>query len=299
MEFNKEIDQRETQKIIKSITDKLPKKWEKIAFYYAFCKNVSSYKFYVNFGKGYFDCFDDNFEKYMNKETIRNIFRTAKDILKKEREDLPNINTWGILTFEVDSKGTLKPQYKHKYIEETSLDPIDEWEEPYRKNMVKSKIKKEKEPKEPKKFKEKDISKIIKLDKEMTQKILYALQWYLPDDWQEVVFYVGYYKDDCGFFKYYVKLEDGSYTDCYSILKEPDATSIVQSQFMYLHKTISSLRVRLPKKQKWVCMVITFTSNGKFYKDYDYADGVAPENLMEYVETYKNKLNAKYLLNNK
>ena len=148
-----------------------------------------------------------------------------------------------------------------------------------------------------KQFKETDIEKIMQADQQMTQKVVTLLQEYLPNDWQEVVFYAGFYKDDCGYFKYFIKLANGEYIDCFTLIPEPEAgkKDILQEQLMKLNNEIKSFRTRLPKKHKWVCMVITFTNEGKFDKDYDYADGIKEDDLQAYVETYKNKLNAKYL----
>lgn len=148
-----------------------------------------------------------------------------------------------------------------------------------------------------KQFKETDIEKIMKADQQMTQKVVTILQEYLPNDWQEVVFYAGFYKDDCGYFKYFIKLANGKYIDCFTLIPEPEAgkKDILQEQLMKLNNEIKSFRTRLPEKHKWVCMIINFTSEGKFDKDYDYADGIKEDDLQAYVATYKNKLNAKYL----
>lgn len=134
------------------------------------------------------------------------------------------------------------------------------------------------------------------LEQQMDQKIFNILQNYLPNNWLEVVFFVGYYKDDSGYFKYWVKTEKGQYVDCFTLIPEPKQgeKDILQEQLMKLHKEMKWVRGKLSEKHKWICMVMSISNQGKLTKTYDYADGVVKQNLMQYVEDYKNKLNEKY-----
>lgn len=134
------------------------------------------------------------------------------------------------------------------------------------------------------------------LEQQMDQKIFNILQIYLPKDWIEVVFFAGYYREDSGYFKYWVKMRDGHYVDCFTLIPEPkpEEKDILQEQLMQLHKEMQLVRSKLSEKQKWICMEMSISNQGKLTKNYDYADGVAKENLMKYVESYKNKLNEKY-----
>ena len=51
----------------------------------------------------------------------------------------------------------------------------------------------------------------------------------------------------------------------------------------------------MTEKQKWFCMEISISGQGKMAKKYSYADSVEKDNLMQYVEDYENKLNKKYV----
>ena len=69
---------------------------------------------------------------------------------------------------------------------------------------------------------------------------------------------------------------------------------ILQEQLLRLHNTIKPVRIKLDKKNKWVCMELSVTNEGNLSKKYDYADGIKPENYVEYVKDCKDKLNNKF-----
>ena len=285
--------------VLNTITNKLQKKWVKIALYFIFCKDVYSYRLYTDLGQGYINCYNLG----IKDDIIDDLFSNINDILSKEKEKLQK-NMWGILTLDATADGKINFDYNVDDITETYPELSKKWSEQYENSNQLKKENKTKEKKmgllnifKKKQFKETDIEKIMKADQQMTQKVVTILQEYLPNDWQEVVFYAGFYQDDCGYFKYFIKLANGKYIDCFTLIPEPEAgkKDILQEQLMKLNNEIKSFRTRLPEKHKWVCMVITFTNEGKFDKDYDYADGIKEDDLQAYVATYKNKLNAKYL----
>lgn len=134
------------------------------------------------------------------------------------------------------------------------------------------------------------------LEQQTDQKIFNILQKYLPDGWLEVVFFAGYYKDDSGYFKYWIKLENEKYIDCFHFIPEPKAgeKDILQDQLMEIHNALKFVRLKLSDKHRWVCMKMSVNNKGELLKNYDYADGVAKENLKQYVVEYKDILNEKY-----
>ena len=134
------------------------------------------------------------------------------------------------------------------------------------------------------------------LEQQMDQKIFNILQEYLSNNWIEVVFFAGYYREESGYFKYWIKMENGQYLDCFTLIPEPKSgeKDALQEQLMKLHKEMQFVRSKLSEKQKWVCMEMSILNQGKLTKNYDYADGVAKEYLIQYVEDYKNKLNENY-----
>jgi len=137
---------------------------------------------------------------------------------------------------------------------------------------------------------------LLLLEQQMDEKIFTILQKYLPNNWQEVIFFAGYYREDSGYFKYWIKLDNGSYIDCFTLIPEPkqNEKDVLQEQFMQIHKEIRFVREKLSEKQKWVILTMSINNLGQMAKEYDYADGVAKENLMQFVESYKNNLNKKY-----
>lgn len=151
-------------------------------------------------------------------------------------------------------------------------------------------------------FKNKNKKIDIKiLEQHTDQKIFNILQQYLPNNWQEVIFFAGYYKEDCGYFKYWIKLESGKFIDCFNLIPEPKPGEIdkAQEQLMKIKCELKFIRNQLTEKNKWVCMLLRITNKGQLSKHYDYADGIAKNNLMLYVESYKNQLNEEFAKNNK
>lgn len=274
----------EVKKISNIIINELPKKWKKLALYFAFSDKTYSVTFYVDLGRGYV-----GYNKLkIDEDAVDNAISIVNDLLTTERKKLPK-NMWGILTLEATSKGNLDFNYQIENLNETFPDHVEEWSNQYYR-------KKDKKVEKEEKKRHKNMAKIAKTNQSMIQHLANILQEYLPTGWQEVVFFAGYYQDDSGFLKYFVKLDNGKYIDCFNLIPED---KILQPQLFRLHREIKSVRVKLPQKHKWVCMVFSFTNQGKFDQEYDYADGVAQSDLQNYVENYKNKLNTKYLLQDK
>lgn len=146
-------------------------------------------------------------------------------------------------------------------------------------------------------FKKKKKIDTICLEQQMDQKIFDILQSYLPNGWLEVVFFAGYYKNDSAYFKYWVKTDKGSFIDCFTLIPEPKPgeQDVLQKQFMQIHKVIKNVREQFDKKNKWVILTLSINYLGQMSKEYDYANRVLEENLMKYVEEFKNKLNKKYV----
>lgn len=279
------MEREKVEIILDYVTKRLSLKWKKIAFYYAFNKTAWSCDFFVDTGNGYNDCYHIGVDNTVLREIS---FTINNQYLGGEKELLP-LDMWGILTFEATSKGNLDFNYQIENLNETFPDHVEQWSNQYYR-------KKDKKVEKEEKKRHKNMAKIAKANQSMIQHLANILQEYLPTGWQEVVFFAGYYQDDSGFLKYFVKLDNGKYIDCFNLIPED---KILQPQLFRLHREIKSVRVKLPQKHKWVCMVFSFTNQGKFDQEYDYADGVAQSDLQNYVENYKNKLNTKYLLQDK
>ena len=141
-----------------------------------------------------------------------------------------------------------------------------------------------------------DVVDVHILESQVDQKMFEILQEFLPNNWEQVVFFAGYYNNNSGYFQYWVKLASGEYVDCFSLVPEPKSgeKDVLQEQLMKLHKEMQNLRLHLPPKQLWVCMEMTISNNGKLSKKYDYADGVEKDNLQEFVEDYQEQLREKF-----
>ena len=134
------------------------------------------------------------------------------------------------------------------------------------------------------------------LHQQMSQNVFDILQEYLPNNWKEVIFFVGYYKDDSGYFKYWIKMENDKYIDCFNLIPDPKPgeKDCLQEQLMRLHNELKFLRSKLSNHDKWVCMEMSVSNQGKMSQKYDYAEGIAQEDYKQYVEEYKNNLNKKF-----
>ena len=267
------LDDVPEAKIFECFKDFLPKKWKKFAMYYITSGNMMTYKFWVDCGKGYIDCYNlKGFDKDNRKALDNKLIPT----IISSRSNLPKEKQWSMFSMIVTNDGKIHVDYNYENMEETYFLHQQRWED--------------------------EVIKGIKIDvqlleQQMDQNIFNILQKYLPKNWQEVIFFAGYYQEIDAYFKYWVKLPEGNYIDCFNLIPEPKPgkKDILQEQLMLLHREISEVRRHLIlNKKDWVCFEMSVSSQGKMTKNYDYADGVSKQKLQKYVEDYKDKLNKKY-----
>ena len=121
------MEPKNFQEIFNNILGYLPKKWKKVALYFAFSGNMVSHKFYVDCGKGYIDCFQMGYDKAI----LRQIFFSIEDILINERESLPEGNVWNVFTMFISASGKFDTNYDYTDLSETFIDYQDNWEKNY------------------------------------------------------------------------------------------------------------------------------------------------------------------------
>lgn len=109
------------------------------------------------------------------------------------------------------------------------------------------------------------------LQQEMFQEIVDVLQLYLPADWTKVCFYAQYPTEkNCGM-KYYVRDEEGEFSDCFKLY---DPQALVSGVFNPANKAIAKVRKHLPADKQWYALILEVDNEGEFNIKYDYADGV-------------------------
>lgn len=118
------------------------------------------------------------------------------------------------------------------------------------------------------------------------QQIFDLVEEYLPDDWIQMILYIGYTSGSYSM-KYYIKDKAGKYTDCF---KQAGVSKVqLVRLFMNIDKILASERKDLSAKEKWSVMTMVVDADGSVNADYDYID--ISENTILYEQNWK----AKYL----
>ncbi len=114
------------QKIYNTMVDYVPKQWERLAIFFAIVDNMFEFKYFVDSGEGYVDCF--SLKEY--KSTPFNILAfKIKKILSSERNNLPKEKQWSVFTMFVQSSGKFQVDYMYDDISENLISYREEWEE--------------------------------------------------------------------------------------------------------------------------------------------------------------------------
>lgn len=113
------------QQIHDAIADYLPDSWERYAVYFAISGNMFEFKYYVDEGKGYVDCYALG---GYNAVSFYSLAIEMKQILSSERNKLPKREQWSVFTMSVDSTGKFKVEYFYDDISKSYIAYRQEWE---------------------------------------------------------------------------------------------------------------------------------------------------------------------------
>lgn len=116
------------QKIFNLMVDHLPENWEKFSMYFATVDNMMDFKYYIDVGNGYIDCF--NQENYNKKDFIKLTF-SIDEILSAEKNALPKKKRWTVFTMHVSSTGKFKVDYFYDDISKNFIEYREKWEKDY------------------------------------------------------------------------------------------------------------------------------------------------------------------------
>ena len=120
-----EPDSEIFQKVYDIISDYLPESWDRLAVYYAVVENMVDFKYYVDEGNGYVDCFK---LKEYSKEKFRALRFGIDDVLLEDRKELPQDKQWSVFTMFVLSSGKFETNFGYDNISETFHEYHEKWE---------------------------------------------------------------------------------------------------------------------------------------------------------------------------
>ena len=120
-----EPDSQIFQKVYDILLDYLPKSWDRLAIYYAVIDNMVDFKYYVDEGNGYVDCF--NLKDY-SKEKFRALRFGIDDVLLEDRKKLQQDKQWSVFTMFVSSSGKFETDFSYEDISETFHQFHENWE---------------------------------------------------------------------------------------------------------------------------------------------------------------------------
>ena len=113
------------QQIHGAIANHLPDSWERYVIYFAISNNMFEFKYYVDEGKGFVDCYalagyDDS--------AFYSLALEIKQMLSFERNKLPKRKQWSVFTMSVASTGKFNVEYFYDNISKTYITYRQEWE---------------------------------------------------------------------------------------------------------------------------------------------------------------------------
>ena len=113
------------QKVYDVISDYLPEEWKRVAIYYAVVDNIVDFKYYLDEGKGYVDCF--NLKDY-SKEKFRDLRFAIDDVLLEDRKHLQQDKQWSVFTMFISSTGKFETNFSYDNISEDFHKWHENWE---------------------------------------------------------------------------------------------------------------------------------------------------------------------------
>ena len=119
------------QKVYGEVADYLPKGWKSVAIYYAVSGNMTHFKYYVDSGKGYVNCFNLN---ECGKENFKKIRSGLDNILLEDRKNLQQSKQWSVFTMFISSAGNFETNFGYDDISEDFLNYHENWEKENIKN---------------------------------------------------------------------------------------------------------------------------------------------------------------------
>jgi hypothetical protein len=122
------------------------------------------------------------------------------------------------------------------------------------------------------------------MDSEIFQKIIDKLIPLLPNEWEKLIFFVGYTSGSYTM-KYYTSDGKGIYTDCFS-QSGVNRMQLIKA-FMSIDEILQAERSKLDDKNKWTVLTMMVGSDGSMKTEVDYVD--ISENAIAYEQSWKRK----------
>ena len=122
------------------------------------------------------------------------------------------------------------------------------------------------------------------MDNSIFQNVFDKMAAFLPAEWSRVVFFAGYTEGSYSM-KFFVKTENSSYVDCFSI---PELTKgKLVRLFIDLDKVLSANRSVLGKEKAWTIFTMIVEGNGHMRTEFEYDDH--SEDMVSYEKVWAEK----------
>lgn len=122
------------------------------------------------------------------------------------------------------------------------------------------------------------------MNTDIYQNTLDLLLDYLPDGWNNMVFYAAY-TDGSYSMKYYTKKRGERWIDCFS--QNNVSRSDLIKLFLKINALLSKERNELPKESRWNVLTMAVNSAGQMTTEYDYHN--ISDRAIEYERDWKTK----------
>ena len=121
------------------------------------------------------------------------------------------------------------------------------------------------------------------MNDKMFQDVFDIVYDFLPNGWERMVFFAGYTKGSYSM-KFYSKVGNGDYVDCFSI-PGVSKTELIKA-FVRIDKVLSENRSQLGDKT-WNIFTMVVRSDGTMKTDFEYEDH--SEDMIAYEKQWKDK----------
>lgn len=139
-------------------------------------------------------------------------------------------------------------------------------------------------------FKKKQEIDIHSLQQQMYQNIFNNLKDELPEGWKEFILYVGVTEGTCSS-RIFILKDNNEYVDAWDVW----GNDLSKKIYRFIYNEVYNVIDKLEQKHKWKILLMTVDNQGHLSADYDYADKVNNDELMNYLIKYEKDLIKKYI----
>lgn len=116
------------EKILDTLLDVVPAKWDEIIFYAEYTPVSYSFKYIVKSNGRYIDCFDI---QGVTEDVLLQKFMRLNEIISPSRASLSKKDKWSVMTIIFQNDGIFNTYFDYADISENSVEYFQNWKAKY------------------------------------------------------------------------------------------------------------------------------------------------------------------------